>query len=140
MTQISSIPISLKSTSQVQQKSIDLAQEALLTTQALHLDGERLYVEVDLDDTIKNMGDSSVFTEDPMDTFNAPSCAKQSSQTERFEGSTPEGELSKSSQIQLEVPVPGTIPLKTLAEIALTIEARSLISNDPTMGEASTSL
>ncbi|KAL8100589.1 hypothetical protein AgCh_032737 [Apium graveolens] len=50
MTQISSIPTPLESTSQVQQKSSDLAQEALLTTQTLHLDGERLHAGIDLDE------------------------------------------------------------------------------------------
>ncbi|KAL8154574.1 hypothetical protein AgCh_000082 [Apium graveolens] len=56
---------------------------------------------------------------------------------ERFEGSTPEGELSKSSTIQLEVSHGGTTPLKTLAEIVLAVAARSPISNDPAIGEAS---
>ena len=70
----------------MQAKSSDLVQETLLTTQTLQLDGERLLVGVDLDDTIKTMGDSSVFTEDPMDVTNAPSCANQSSQIESFEG------------------------------------------------------
>ncbi|KAL8125506.1 hypothetical protein AgCh_012974 [Apium graveolens] len=62
---------------------------------------------------------------------NAPSCANQSSHTIRLEGSTPEGELSKFTPIQLEVPITGTNSLKTLAEIALTTEAGSTISNDP---------
>ncbi|KAL8147271.1 hypothetical protein AgCh_004842 [Apium graveolens] len=85
------------------------------------------------------MGDSSVFTEDPVEILNAPSCANQYSQIVRFEGSNPEGELSKSSPIQLEVPHVGTTPLKTLAEIALAVDARSTIANDPAMGEASLS-
>ncbi|KAL8089123.1 hypothetical protein AgCh_038776 [Apium graveolens] len=55
---------------------------------------------------------------------------------ERFEGSIPGG-LSKSSPIQLEVPQVRTTPLKTLVEIALAIEARSPIANDPAIGEAS---
>ncbi|KAL8135765.1 hypothetical protein AgCh_010402 [Apium graveolens] len=83
ISKISSLPTTLESNSQVQEKSSDLVQETLLTTQILHLDGERLLAGVDLDDTIKNMGDSSVFTEDPMETLNAPSCANQSSQTVR---------------------------------------------------------
>ncbi|KAL8109563.1 hypothetical protein AgCh_025610 [Apium graveolens] len=82
------------------------------------------------------MGDSSVFTEDPIEILNAPSCANHSSQTVRFEDSAPEGELSKSSPIQLEVPHVGTTPLKTLAEIALTVDARSTMVIDPAMGEA----
>ena len=111
----------------------------MLTTQTLQSDGERLLAGVDLDDTIKTMGDSLVFTEDPMEIINAPSCANQSSHTVRFEGSTPEGELSKSSTIQLEVPALGTTPLKTLAEIALTEDVSIIIANDPAMGEASLS-
>ncbi|KAL8121316.1 hypothetical protein AgCh_018157 [Apium graveolens] len=119
----------LESNSQVQ--ASDLVQETLFTTQTLQSDGERLLDGVDLYDTITTMGDSSVFTEDPMDVTNAPSCANQSSQTVRFEGSTPEGELSKSSPIQLDVPHIGTTTLKTLAEIALAVDARSTIANDP---------
>ncbi|KAL8093142.1 hypothetical protein AgCh_035143 [Apium graveolens] len=83
ISQISSLPTALESDSQVQAKSNDLVQETLLTTQTLHLDGERLLAGIDPDDTIKNMGDSSVFTEDPMDVSNAPSCTNQSSQTVR---------------------------------------------------------
>ena len=111
----------------------------MITTQELHPVGERLHSRVDLEDTNTNTGVSSVFTEDPVVVTNAPSCANQPSQVERFEGSTLEGELSESSPIQLEVPLEGTTSLKSLAEIALTIEARSSISNDPAMGEASTS-
>ncbi|KAL8149243.1 hypothetical protein AgCh_006303 [Apium graveolens] len=68
---------------------------------------------------------------------NAPLCAKQSSQTERFEGSTPEGELSKSSPFQLEVPQKGTTPLITLAQAALAGKARSTITYDNVMRRAS---
>ena len=77
------------------------------------------------------------FTEYFMSIPYAPLCAKQSSQTERFEGSTPEGELSKSSPIQLEVPQKGTTPLITLAKGALAVKARSTIAHDPVTGEAS---
>ena len=56
----------------MQAKLSDLVQETLLTTQTPHLDGERLHAGVDLDDTITNMGGSSVFTEDSMDISNAP--------------------------------------------------------------------
>ena len=69
----------LESDSQVQTNSSDLVQETLLTTQTPPSDGERLLAGVDLDDTITNIGDSSVFTEDPMVTLDAPSCANQSS-------------------------------------------------------------
>ncbi|KAL8105545.1 hypothetical protein AgCh_029364 [Apium graveolens] len=138
ISQISSSYKALESDSQVHQHSSDMVHATVLTTQNQHLDGERLLAGVDLDDTITNIGVSSVFTEDPMVTL-APSCAQSSLQMNRFEGSTLEGELSKSSPIQMEVPLEGTTPLKTLAEIALTVEARSTIANDPIMGEASSS-
>ena len=138
ISQISSSYRALESDSQVHQHSSDMVHETVLTTQNQHLDGERLLAGVDLDDTITNMGVSSVFTEDPIVTL-APSCAQSSSQMNRFEGSTLEGELSKSSPIQLEVPLEGITPLKTLAEIVLVVEARSTIANDPVMGEASSS-
>ncbi|KAL8091618.1 hypothetical protein AgCh_034031 [Apium graveolens] len=138
ISQISSSYIALESDSQVHQHSSDMVHETVLTTQNQHLDSERLLAGVDLDDTIINMGVSSVLTEDPMVTL-APSCAQSSSQMNRFEGSTLEGELSESSPIQLEVPLEGTTPLKTLAEISFSVEARSTIANDPVMGEASLS-
>ncbi|KAL8115938.1 hypothetical protein AgCh_022436 [Apium graveolens] len=99
---------------------------------------ERLHAGVDLDDTNTNTGVPSVFTKDPMVVSNASSCANQPSQVIRFEGSSPEGSYL-SSPIQLEVPLEGTTPLKTLAKIALIIEAMSSIANDPAMGDASTS-
>ena len=40
----------------------------------------------------------------------------------------------------MEVPRVGTTPLTTLAEIALAVDARSTIANDPAMGEESLSL
>ena len=112
ISQISSSPTTLES----------------ISHHTLQSDGERLLAGLDLDDTITNTGLLSVFIKDPVINTNAPSCANQSSQTIRFEGSTPEGELSKSSPIQLEVPVPGTTPLKTLAEITLAVDARSTIA------------
>ncbi|KAL8124052.1 hypothetical protein AgCh_011891 [Apium graveolens] len=127
----------LESDSQVLLKSSDMVQETMLTIQETHLVGERLHYGVDLDDTNTNIGVSSLFTKDPMVVSQASSCAKQSSQIDRFEGSTPEGELSKFSPIQLEVPHVGTTSLKTLADIALTIEARSPIYNEPIIGEES---
>ncbi|KAL8156939.1 hypothetical protein AgCh_001880 [Apium graveolens] len=121
-----------------QTTSSDMVQKTVLTTQTPHLDGERLLVGIEFDDTITNMGDLSVFTEDPMIVTYALLCANQPSQAIRFEV-TFEGELSKSTPIYLEVPVTGTTPLTTLTEITLTLEARSIIANDPAMGEARTS-
>ncbi|KAL8117931.1 hypothetical protein AgCh_015718 [Apium graveolens] len=74
----------------------DLVQETLLTTQTLQSDSERLLAGVDLDDTIKTMGDSSVFTEDPMDVTNVPSCANQPSQADREDYQTILGSNTKA--------------------------------------------
>ncbi|KAL8131777.1 hypothetical protein AgCh_007632 [Apium graveolens] len=79
------VQMALESNSQVFSQSSDLVQEILLTTQTPHLDGERLLAGVDLDDTIKTMGDSSVFTEDPMEITDGPSCANHPSQAVRVD-------------------------------------------------------
>ncbi|KAL8120267.1 hypothetical protein AgCh_017429 [Apium graveolens] len=113
ITKISFIPTPLESTSQVQQKSSDLAQEALLTTQTLHLDGERLHIGVDLDDTITNMGDSSFLLKTPW---------------------IPLMHLHVQNSLHR---LKGTTPLTTLADIVLAVEARSTIVHHPVIGEES---
>ncbi|KAL1824142.1 hypothetical protein ACET3Z_010920 [Daucus carota] len=132
ISQISSSFKALESDSQVPQHSSDMVLETVLTTQNSHLDGERLLAGVDLDDIITTMRDSSVFTEDLIDI-------QSPSQVQRYEGSTLEGELLKTSPIPLGASLVGATPLTTLADIALAVEARSTIANDPNLGEASTS-
>ncbi|KAL8091166.1 hypothetical protein AgCh_040320 [Apium graveolens] len=107
----------LESDSQELPTSSDMVQETVLTTQDQNLVVERLHAGVHLDDTNTNTGISSIFTEDPVVVPNAPSCPNQPSHIE-------------------QLPLAGTTPSKTLAEIALTIKGRSSIANDFGLGEA----
>ncbi|KAL8093302.1 hypothetical protein AgCh_035253 [Apium graveolens] len=63
----------------------------MITIQEPYLACKRLHFGVNLDDTNTNTWGSSVFAEDPVAVSLAPSCAKQSSQIDRFEDSTLEG-------------------------------------------------